>query len=324
MVSPSLIEDYNSFKTITMRALIATFFQDVIAFSIVENIVLPILAGLSVLYIGMQFFQKNNSEKLVSYSPSFQETIATFLQSFFSNTWDTIETEIELDYFKTKVLKGNPENLREFTAKLFVANSPYCLPGNRTKLALLMHKLELNAFLNRTIASGTLAQKVEAIQFAVIANSQEALPFLETELNHQSNEVRFQSIKAILLLNGLQPTLFNAFSIPLSDAEYAQLVKLYTGKTQNLLENIGNWLIDATPQLVKFCLLLAKEFQIPLDTRTLQGLGFHQDKKIAAMAIELLDNYILENQASKNLQQLRKEALLQHKTKTTSANSNIE
>jgi hypothetical protein len=187
-----------------------------------------------------------------------------------------------------------------------------------------MHKLELNAFLNRTIASGTLAQKVEAIQFAVMANLQEALPFLKTELNHQSNEVRFHSIKAILLLNGLQPTLFNAFSIPLSDSEYAQLVRLYTGKTQNLQEDIGNWLINATPQLVKFCLLLAKEFQIPLDTRTLQGLSFHQDKNIAAIAIELLDNYLLENQASNNLQQLRKAALLQHKTVTTSTKSNIE
>lgn len=293
-----------------------------IPFASVETILLPVLAGLSVLYIGLQLFKKNTASKLVLDTPTTQESIATFLQAFFSGTWDSIETGIELDYFKTKIIQGDAANLRELASKLFVINSPYCLPGNRNQLNVLINELALNAFINQELISGTPQQKEQAIQFALKANNREALPFLKQLVGQQARDIRLQTLKVILQLSDLQPVFFNSISEPLSNNEVIQLLALYADKTSFLDEQINTWLSnEASPQKLEFCLLLAKQYEIVVDSRRLQFLGFHQDKKIGALAIELLDGYLLQNQASDTLQHYRKTTLLQHKDSKTTADS---
>ena len=53
-----------------------------------------------------------------------------------------------------------------------------------------------------------------------------------------------------------------------------------------------------------FCLVLAKHYQITVDSRTLQFLGFHQDKKLGALAMEILDGYLHPNQAAELKQEV--------------------
>lgn len=291
----------------------------------VGSVVLPVVAGLAVLYVGIFLIKKGKKQKQILDTPSPQEVINSFIQSFFSGEWDSIETRIELEYFKTKVIQGNAAVLREFTTKLLSSNSPYILPSHRENLNVILQELDIYALINRDIAVGTIQQQTQAIALALHANNTSAIPYLEKLATQQTGEVRLQALTAIVQLSDFQPTFFKTFAAPLTDAEYSHLVALYADKKALLETNINTWLIASQPQLVKFCLLLAKHYQITVDSRTLQYLGFHQDKKLGALAMEILDGYLHQDKATENLLQYRKTTILQHNKgeNTPSSNSNL-
>lgn len=286
------------------------------------SVVLPVVAGITVVYIVYTLFQKSQQPKIVLDTPDEEEVINSFLSSFFSGEWDAIETRIELEYFKNKVLQNNMPRLREFTTKILSSASPYALSNNREKLEILLQELEINAYVNREIATGNSEQQRQAIQWAIRANNRSALPFIEKAAQLQMGDARLESLSALIQLNEFQPTAIKNLPFQLNDNELHHLVGLYSDKVNLLHDQLNTWLIASQPQLVKFCLLLAKEYQLTVDSRTLQFLSFHQDKKLGALAMEILDGYLHQNKATESLQNFRKTTILQHKKEETTPNSN--
>lgn len=288
----------------------------------VGSVVLPIVAGITVVYIVYTLFQKSQQPKIVLDTPDEDEVINSFLSSFFSGEWDAIETRIELEYFKNKVLQNEGTRFRKFTAKLLSSASPYTLSNNREKLEILLQELEINAFVNREIATGNSEQQRQAIQWAIRANNRSALPFIEKAAQIQMGDARLESLSALIQLNEFQPSAIKNLPFQLNDTELHHLAGLYSDKVNLLQDQLNTWLIASQPQLVKFCLLLAKEYQLTVDSRTLQFLSFHQDKKLGALAMEILDGYLHQNKATESLQNFRKTTILQHKKEEATPNSN--
>ncbi|MEN9337438.1 MAG: hypothetical protein RLZZ500_2425 [Bacteroidota bacterium] len=287
----------------------------------VGSVVLPVLAGVTVLYIAYYFFNRLKSPKIELDTPSQEEVIPQFLHAFFSGEWDAIETRIELEYFKSKVIQNDSATLRVVIEKLFFNHSPYLLANNQEQLAVLVQELEIHAFINRDIVTGTPSQQEKAIQWAFLSENRSAIPFLE-KVAQQPTVLRCKAIAACIQLNGYQPTVLKNLAFQLNDTELQDLVALYADKAALLENHLNSWLIASQPQFVKFCLLLAKQYHLPVDSRTLQFLGFHQDKKLGALAMEILDGYLHQDKATDNLQKLRKTTILQHKNGETTPNTN--
>lgn len=288
------------------------FFTLVLAMmnAVVETIVLPIFAGFSVLYIVFQLFKRKASSKLILDKRPTQVILANFLQAFFSDGWDTLETNIELEYLKNKVIKGEPAVMRALASKLFTENTPYGLPGNRDKLNILIDQLGFNQFINQEIVSGTTAQKTHALMYAIHIKSLELLPVLKQLLPHQTGELRFQTLKTTFLLNDLETSALECITESLNTNEIIKLIALYNGATQNIEKIILSGLESTSEERIHFSLLLIKHYQIDIDFRILQPLGFHTNKKIGAIAMDLLNSHLIENQAADKLQKIRKSLIL--------------
>ncbi|WP_353088134.1 hypothetical protein [Flavobacterium sp.] len=285
-------------------------------------LLLPVCAGLAVLYMVYAFFfhTKSTSEAIVD-RPELQVALSNFLSDYFADEWDTVESQIEIDHFKHTFL-DQPDACRLVLRKLLAPASPYRNKANQPKLTALVKEWNLDAFVVKELASANESVTLETLEYAKAIPSLQLKDTVTQLAFYGAQSVRTPALATLIELCNYQPDTLRIYPHSFTEEDMQNLVALYSDQSQWVAEQLPTWLEATEPQFLWFCLALAKEYQLPVEMRSLQQLAFHAHKSLGAIAIQLLDGYLQPESASA-LQQYRKKVVLeQPSTEAPTANEN--
>lgn len=293
-----------------MRAYTLLSFYQQITATDWGAVLLPVCAGLAVLYMVYAFFfrTKSTPEAIVD-RPELQVALSNFLSAYFADEWDTVESQIEIDHFKHTFLE-QPDACRLVLRKLLAPASPYRNKANQSKLTALVKEWNLDAFVVKELASGNEAVILETLEYAKAIPSLQLKDTVTQLAFYGAPSLRIPALATLIELCNYQPDTLRIYPHTLSEEDMQNVVVLYREQTQWVAEQLPMWLEATEPQFLWFCLALAKEYQLPVEMRTLQQLAFHAHKSLGAIAIHLLDGY-LQPEPADALQQYRKKVVLE-------------
>jgi len=305
-----------------MRAYTLLSFYQQITATDWGAVVLPVCAGLAVLYMVYAFFfRTKSSPEAVVDRPELNVALSNFLSGYFAEEWDTVELQIEIDHFKHTFL-DQAEACRLVLRKLLAPASPYRNKANLPKLNTLVKEWNLEAFIVKELSSTNETVKVETLEYAKAVPSLQLKDTVTQLAFYGAESIRIPALASLLELCNYQPDTLRIYPHTLTKDDVQQLVALYGHQTQWVAEQLPTWLEATEPQFLWFCLALAQEYKLPVEMRTLQQLAFHAHKSLGAIAIHLLDGY-LQPESQDALQQYRKRVVLEQPLpETPPANTN--
>lgn len=294
-----------------MRAYTLLSFYQQITATDWGAVILPVCAGLAVLYmVYALFFRPKSTAEALPDRPELNVALSNFLSAYFAGEWDAVESQIEFDHFKHTFL-DQPDACRVVLHKLLAPASPYRNKANQPKLTALVKEWNLDAFVVKELSSTNESLKLETLEYA------KAIPSLQlkdtvTQLAFYSTAaMRIPALVTLIELCNYQPETLRIYPHALTEEDVQKLVALYGNQTQWVAEQLPTWLEATEPQFLWFCLALAQEYKLPVEMRTLQQLAFHTHKSLGAIAIRLLDGYLQPESTTGALQQYRKKMVLE-------------